>query len=98
MRRSDLEFFIEQPQPWSRHIRVHIKSEDYIAKPMEYTKPPEGKMTPPCFELTNIAAQNLMDALWQAGFKPSEGTGSAGAMKATQDHLSDMRKLVFGEK
>lgn len=36
-------------------------------------------------------AQELMDSLWQAGLRPSEGTGSAGALKATQDHLKDLR-------
>lgn len=40
-------------------------------------------------------AQYLMNALWDVGFRPSEGTGSAGAMAATQKHLEDMRKLVF---
>ena len=37
----------------------------------------------------------LMDDLWQCGLRPSEGTGSAGALAATQKHLDDMRKLVF---
>jgi hypothetical protein len=40
-------------------------------------------------------AQNLMDSLWDAGLRPSEGSGSAGAMAATQKHLEDMRTLVF---
>lgn len=42
-------------------------------------------------------AQSLMDELWQCGIRPSEGTGSAGALAATQKHLEDMRKLVFKE-
>ena len=41
------------------------------------------------------AAQQLMDDLWQAGLRPSEGTGSAGALAATQRHLDDMRKMMF---
>jgi len=49
----------------------------------------------PLFSLTPSETQELMDNLWQLGFRPSEGTGSAGALKATQDHLEDMRKLVF---
>jgi hypothetical protein len=36
-----------------------------------------------------------MDALWSIGTRPTEGTGSAGAMAATVKHLEDMRKLVF---
>jgi hypothetical protein len=41
------------------------------------------------------AVQILMDDLWNIGIRPTEGTGSAGAMTATQNHLEDMRKVVF---
>lgn len=41
--------------------------------------------------------QTLMDDLWNCGIRPSEGTGSAGSLKATQYHLEDMRKLIFEE-
>jgi len=52
----------------------------------------------PTFSITQTEAQELMDSLWQAGIRPSEGTGSAGQLAATQKHLDDMRKLVFGNK
>lgn len=40
-------------------------------------------------------AQVLMDDLWECGIRPSEGQGSAGQLKAVQDHLGDMRKITF---
>jgi hypothetical protein len=43
-------------------------------------------------------AQQLIDSLWDCGLRPSEGTGSAGALAATQKHLDDMRRLVFEDK
>jgi hypothetical protein len=49
----------------------------------------------PTFALPDTAAQQLMDELWNIGFRPSEGTGSAGALAATQKHLKDMRKIAF---
>jgi hypothetical protein len=49
----------------------------------------------PTFDLRPEAAQALMDSLWDAGLRPSEGSGSAGAMAATQKHLEDMRTLIF---
>lgn len=56
----------------------------------------EGGVIPaPSFFLSAAAAQELIDGLWQAGLRPSEGTGSAGALAATQKHLEDMRRLVF---
>lgn len=50
---------------------------------------------PPTEVITNTAAQMLMDELWNCGIRPSEGTGSAGSLKATENHLDDMRKIAF---
>lgn len=50
---------------------------------------------PPCHRLDPNGAQRLMDDLWAAGVRPTEGSGSAGALAATQKHLEDMRTLVF---
>jgi len=49
----------------------------------------------PFLSLEPEAAQNLMDELWNAGLRPTEGTGSAGSLAATERHLADMRALVF---
>jgi hypothetical protein len=49
----------------------------------------------PTFCLSMDDAQALMDDLWHAGLRPTEGSGSAGALAATQRHLEDMRTLVF---
>ncbi len=46
--------------------------------------------------LTRDEAQALMDELWNVGLRPSEGTGSAGAMAATQKHLDDMQGIAIG--
>ncbi len=40
------------------------------------------------------SAQQLMDELWHAGLRPSEGSGSAGMLAATQRHLVDMRAIT----
>jgi len=45
------------------------------------------------FEMSD--AQKLMDDLWDCGLRPSEGAGSAGSLKKTENHLSDMRKIAF---
>lgn len=49
----------------------------------------------PSVILPQESAQKLIDDLWDAGLRPSEGSGSAGAFKAVQDHLRDMRKIAF---
>ena len=62
---------------------------------MEESEP--GVHAEPTFSLGIDEAQILMDDLWNAGLRPTEGSGSAGALAATQRHLEDMRKLVFKE-
>lgn len=60
-------------------------------------RPPvvEGASQGPTCVLDQDRAQQLMDGLWVAGLRPSEGTGSAGALAATQAHLKDLQRLVF---
>lgn len=54
-----------------------------------------GEFHPPLTHLNMTHAQRLMDDLWACGLRPSEGTGSAGALAATQGHLTDLRKVLF---
>lgn len=67
----------------------------YIAQPLVFKDAPQGVMTPPCMELSATDAQQLMDQLWHCGLRPTEGTGSAGSLAATERHLADMRKLAM---
>ncbi len=45
-------------------------------------------------EISQRAAQELMDSLWQCGLRPSQGKGSAGALKAAEDHLESLKKVI----
>ena len=57
----------------------------------------EGVVVPDSdgLHLTDDNAQQMMDALWNVGIRPTEGVGSAGSLAATIRHLEDMRALVF---
>lgn len=58
----------------------------------------ERAMIPPAtLTLPPASAQQLMDELWRCGLRPTEGTGSAGALAATERHLQDLQKLVFSK-
>ncbi len=45
-------------------------------------------------EFDEMTAQGLVDQLWACGLRPTEGSGSAGSLAATEKHLQDMRALV----
>lgn len=49
----------------------------------------------PSLRLTIRAGQQLMDAMWKAGLRPSGKVQTEDERKATQAHLDDMRKLVW---
>src|SRR3954468_8115919 len=56
----------------------------------------EGMIGPQSpLEISHDQAQQLIDALWDCGLRPSEGAGSAGAMKAAQDHLKDLQTALW---
>lgn len=77
-------------------IEAFAFTDDYkaVAVSMTMDKYQPGSRIEPLFTLDKQAAQILMDDLWNAGIRPTEGSGSAGSLAATQVHLGDMRKIV----
>lgn len=67
-----------------------------VAQPIQMMSVPKEDVStfPALMSMSMGMAQELMDSLWQAGLRPSEGTGSAGALKATQDHIKDLRDQI----
>lgn len=55
----------------------------------------QGEVIPEAMSLSDYEAQQLCDALWEAGVRPTNGEGSTGQLAATQAHLSDMRAVAF---
>lgn len=67
-----------------------------IGKPIEFdASAAEGIVTDPTLTMREEDAQALIDALWQAGFKPTQGRQSEGITAAQAKHLEDMRALTF---
>lgn len=91
-------------------IEIHLIAEDTcdITKNEgklfweRYHLDPEGwKNIPPnmChgagLPITEKAAQELVNSLWECGIRPAAAKGSAGQLSAVQYHLEDMRKIAF---
>lgn len=90
-------------QPWNDGIAIRLgeKKEDggfAVAKPLVFETVKPGEYIDPCMHLSITDAQRLMDELWHCGLRPTEGTGSAGALAATERHLADLQRIVFKTK
>ena len=85
--------------PWQfkNHIELRIVDYEtqYVAEPIVMRKVDVGEMIPVAMHMEPRTAQALMDQLWDCGLRPTEGTGSAGALAATERHLRDMQRLAF---
>lgn len=66
------------------------------ARPIEFATVDDFAAYEPCLRMNPEDAQQLMDELWRAGIRPTEGSGSAGSMVATEKHLADMRTIALG--
>lgn len=87
---------------WSKDIEIIVLATDQdgfpsLAAPLVFSKPEEGQHSDaPTLKLRHNEAQDLMDELWNCGLRPSEGTGSAGSLAATERHLKDMQTIAMG--
>ena len=84
-----------QIHPWGKAVGLLVHSGNCVAEPLILKEIGEMEVPRETVSLSPEAAQTLMDDLWQCGLRPTEGSGSAGALAATQRHLEDMRTLVF---
>lgn len=91
--------FHAQRQPWTDSVALSVAQrvgEDlYSVYLTTAAKIEPGMATMPAMTLDMNAAQQLMDELWGAGIRPSEGSGAAGHIAAMKAHLEDMRRLAF---
>lgn len=89
-----------QKEPWSFgdiELAGYTRRNNRISlvQPLIAEEQEEGAALLPFTRLGAAAAQHLMDALWDCGLRPSEGSGSAGSLRKTEEHLADMRRIAF---
>lgn len=86
-------------EPWQDSIKFVIRHKDdsghiSTVKDLIFEPYEPGMVMVETGVIDPTAAQVLMDDLWAAGLRPTEGKGSAGSLKATEKHLEDMRRIV----
>ena len=77
-----------QSAPWNAAIEVliHDRASRAVAVNLEMktlTDEEAATWRPPVMTLGIESAQTLMDDLWRCGLRPSEGSGSAGALSVS---------------
>ena len=87
-------------EDWSDGISIYLRQQTVgngssIAAPITMVQRELGVRVEPMLRLEIQTAQQLIDELWQCGLRPTEGSGSAGSLKATENHLADMKRIAF---
>lgn len=88
-------------EDWNEGVSIYMRQRtvgdgDCFAEPVIMAKREPGSIVRPMLNLGIQQAQQLMDELWQCGLRPTEGTGSAGSLAATERHLKDMQAVAMG--
>ena len=87
-------------QGWYEGVSISIQDRNKnngrlsIVKELTLEEIPEGSMINETANISRESAQELMDDLYSIGIRPTDAAGTAGGMKATENHLNDMRKIV----
>ena len=78
-------------------LNVPYEGQKFYAEPLTMKPLDQGSIiSQPTLSLRNDEAQLLMDELWRCGLRPTEGSGSAGSLAATEKHLQDMQAITRG--
>lgn len=90
-----------QRQPWRDGVEIMVldtrAGKVAAAQPLVFTVIEDlAQIHEPTMTLSNSQAQQLMDELWRCGLRPTDGSGSAGSLAATERHLQDMRAMAMG--
>lgn len=99
MNTTDINVMRASATPWRNSVAIYMGNPKmgYVVEKVIFKKVEDG-LIPTIYDapiqLTLDEAQVLMDDLWNAGLRPTEGTGSAGSLRATERHLDDMRKIA----
>ena len=92
---------IVNQSPWSATVQfAYVRSIDrqiQCAKHLEMVNVEPNAPVEIAFELWPNEAQELFNRLWALGYRPADGTGNSGHIAALQNHLEDMRRLVFSD-
>ncbi len=77
-------------------VQEGARGKTFAARPLVFDAIDDGQLIDAAATIQANEAQQLIDELWRCGLRPSEGTGSAGSLAATERHLRDMQAITKG--
>jgi len=85
--------------PWSGGVEIaafgHLNNGDTRVATVVWETISDTAEMKTLLTIRTEQAQVLMDDLWNAGIRPTDGAGSAGAMRAAEHHIADLRQVAF---
>ena len=85
--------------PWANGVEIaafgRLQNGDTKVATIQWETISANAEMRPLLLIRKEQAQVLMDDLWNAGIRPTEGAGSAGAMRAAEHHIADLRRVAF---
>lgn len=97
--KGGIEIYADKRPAWIRggvEIRAVNNDNNTYASDFVWNPITPGCHMPVLTVIHDTYAQSLMDQLWNCGLRPTEGSGSAGALAATERHLKDLQLLLAG--
>lgn len=91
----ETEIFIYRNIPEGRVELLRFDKKGNMATEVVERYASASRIIPPTFLIPTSALQALFEALQRNGMKPTDQSFVEGKLKATEDHLKDMRELVF---
>jgi hypothetical protein len=103
MMKADMTIYAEKTD-FGRDVSISMamssgdgSGKELVANPITFSEGDDCCASyEPCLRLSIKNAQKLMDQLWSCGLRPTEGSGSAGSLAATERHLKDMQNIAKG--
>lgn len=92
-----LRFHAEYSLSSDAYRLLIMRGRESVAAPIEFVPHERGTWAPEHLQLEQHEAQALIDTLWSAGLRPTQGRQSEGVTAAQDRHLQDMRAIAFAK-
>ena len=78
-------------------VRIARENHDGTYSSMEaatFVTIPRGGICQESFNFTQEGAQEMMNELWNLGFRPTDATGSTGHLRAVENHATNLNQII----